>query len=77
MAASFTARIIVFDIQVPILAGTSVELFHHSRDVPASISKLNATLDRASGAPIKKNPRSVFSSLPPSSFFVVMAVIEW
>lgn len=53
----FTARIIVFDIQVPILAGTSVELFHHSHDVPASISKLNSTLDRATGIPIKKNPR--------------------
>ncbi|THH13896.1 hypothetical protein EW146_g6374 [Bondarzewia mesenterica] len=57
LASTFTARIIVFDIQVPILAGTSVELFHHSRDVPASISKLNATLDRASGKAIKKNPR--------------------
>jgi len=47
----------VFDIQVPILAGTSIELFHHSRDVPAAISKLNATLDRASGAVTKQNPR--------------------
>lgn len=90
LASAFTARIIVFDIQVPILAGTSVseekidlrlcvpllgllvfsrvlfslcaqiELFHHSRDVPAAISKLNATLDRASGAVIKQNPRSVW-----------------
>ncbi|ETW84471.1 hypothetical protein HETIRDRAFT_63200 [Heterobasidion irregulare TC 32-1] len=57
LATVFTARIIVFDIQVPILAGTSVELFHHSHDVPASISKLNSTLDRATGIPIKKNPR--------------------
>ncbi|KAH9963259.1 EF Tu GTP binding domain-containing protein [Russula dissimulans] len=57
LASAFTARIIVFDIQVPILAGTSIELFHHSRDVPAAISKLNATLDRASGAVIKQNPR--------------------
>ncbi|KAI9512735.1 EF Tu GTP binding domain-containing protein [Russula earlei] len=57
LASVFTARIIVFDIQVPILAGTSIELFHHSRDVPAAISKLNATLDRASGAVIKQNPR--------------------
>ncbi|KAI0254205.1 P-loop containing nucleoside triphosphate hydrolase protein [Lactifluus subvellereus] len=57
LASAFTARIIVFDIQVPILAGTSVELFHHSRDVPAAISKLTATLDRASGAVTKRNPR--------------------
>ncbi|KAI0069143.1 EF Tu GTP binding domain-containing protein [Artomyces pyxidatus] len=57
LASVFSARIIVFDIQVPILAGTSVELFHQSRDVSASISKLNATLDRASGAVVKNNPR--------------------
>jgi hypothetical protein len=79
LASAFTARIIVFDIQVPILAGTSVsekfasllplqtmfhalvqiELFHHSRDVPAAISKLNVSLDRASGAVTKQNPRFV------------------
>ncbi|KAF7800114.1 hypothetical protein EIP86_011359 [Pleurotus ostreatoroseus] len=47
LAMSFTARIIVFDIQVPITAGASVELFHQSRDVPASISRLVATIDRA------------------------------
>ncbi|KAI0310676.1 EF Tu GTP binding domain-containing protein [Amylostereum chailletii] len=57
LTTAFTARIIVFDIQVPILAGTSVELFFHSHDVPASISKLNATLDRATGGVVKKNPR--------------------
>lgn len=34
-----------------------VEVFHHSRDVPATISKLVATLDRASGTVIKQNPR--------------------
>ncbi|KAH9978126.1 EF Tu GTP binding domain-containing protein, partial [Lactifluus volemus] len=57
LASAFTARVIVFDIQVPILAGTSIELFHHSHDVPAAISKLNATLDRASGVVTKRNPR--------------------
>ncbi|KAH9180050.1 EF Tu GTP binding domain-containing protein [Lactarius sanguifluus] len=35
----------------------SIELFHHSRDVPAAISKLNATLERTSGAVAKRNPR--------------------
>lgn len=74
LASVFTARIIVFDIQIPITAGASVsrlvshdrrhkltkfqvELFHHSQDVPASISKLLCTLDRASGAVIKNSPR--------------------
>ncbi|TCD66818.1 Hsp70 suppressor, GTPase facilitates ribosomal subunit dissociation [Steccherinum ochraceum] len=57
LTSTFNARIIVFDIQIPITAGTSVELFHHSRDVPASISKLLCTLDRASGTVIKTSPR--------------------
>ncbi|KAG2362007.1 P-loop containing nucleoside triphosphate hydrolase protein [Suillus spraguei] len=57
LATVFTARIIVFDIQLPITTGASIELFHHSRDVPATISKLIATLDKASGLVTKKNPR--------------------
>ncbi|KIJ19881.1 hypothetical protein PAXINDRAFT_160566 [Paxillus involutus ATCC 200175] len=57
LATSFAARIIVFDIQLPIITGASVELFHHSRDVPATISKLVATLDRGVGSVTKKSPR--------------------
>ncbi|KAL5641145.1 hypothetical protein ACGC1H_001583 [Rhizoctonia solani] len=57
LASSFNAQIIVFDIQLPIIGGSSVELFHHSREVPASISKLIETVDRATGAVIKRNPR--------------------
>ncbi|KAF8897219.1 EF Tu GTP binding domain-containing protein [Infundibulicybe gibba] len=57
LATVFTARIIVFDIQVPITAGTSVELFHHSRDLPATISKLISIIDRATGKELKANPR--------------------
>ncbi|KAG8893187.1 Hsp70 suppressor, GTPase facilitates ribosomal subunit dissociation, partial [Tulasnella sp. 417] len=57
LASSFIAQVIVFDIQVPITSGTSVELFHHSRDTPASVSKLLATLDRNTGNIIKTNPR--------------------
>ncbi|KAG6378414.1 P-loop containing nucleoside triphosphate hydrolase protein [Boletus reticuloceps] len=57
LAICFNARIIVFDTQLPIISGASVELFHHSRDVPATISKLIANLDRATGSVTKKNPR--------------------
>jgi len=57
LAAVFTARIIVFDIQVPVTAGASVELFHHSRDVPVTISKLLSTIDPSSGNLLKNNPR--------------------
>ncbi|KAI0796510.1 P-loop containing nucleoside triphosphate hydrolase protein [Abortiporus biennis] len=62
LATTFTARIIVFDIQVPITAGASVELFHHSQDVPASVSKLLTTLDRSTGEVIKRFPRVLTKS---------------
>jgi len=57
LASVFTARIIIFDVQVPIISGAMVELFHHSRDVPATVSKLIASLDRTSGKVLKSNPR--------------------
>ncbi|KAF8901630.1 hypothetical protein CPB84DRAFT_1846637 [Gymnopilus junonius] len=57
LATIFTARIVVFDIQVPITAGASVELFHHSRDVPATTTKLISVIDRGSGKVLKANPR--------------------
>ncbi|KAI9574998.1 P-loop containing nucleoside triphosphate hydrolase protein [Boletus coccyginus] len=57
LTTCFSARIIIFDILLPITSGASVELFHHSRDVPATISKLVASLDRATGSVTRKNPR--------------------
>ncbi|KAF8631149.1 hypothetical protein AX15_002495 [Amanita polypyramis BW_CC] len=57
LVSSFTARIIVFDIQLPIMTGISVELFHHSHDLPATVSKLLTILDRATGTVIRPNPR--------------------
>ncbi|EED80776.1 predicted protein [Postia placenta Mad-698-R] len=57
LANVFTARVIIFDIDIPITAGAFVELFHHSRDVPAAVTKLICTLDRASGTVAKQNPR--------------------
>jgi len=57
LATRISAKIIVFEIESPLVSGTSVELFHHSQDVPATISKFIATLDRSTGAVIKTNPR--------------------
>jgi hypothetical protein len=34
-----------------------VELFHHSRDVPATIANLIAIIDRTTGEVVKKKPR--------------------
>ncbi|KAK0490672.1 EF Tu GTP binding domain-containing protein [Armillaria novae-zelandiae] len=57
LATIFTARIIIFDVQLPVTAGASVELYHHSRDVPATIANLISTLDRTTGTVVKKKPR--------------------
>ncbi|KZT39634.1 hypothetical protein SISSUDRAFT_623284 [Sistotremastrum suecicum HHB10207 ss-3] len=63
LASSFVAQIVVFDIQVPIIAGASVELFHHSRDIPATVTKLLATVERSNGTVIKANPRVLTKSV--------------
>lgn len=55
--SSFSAQIILFDVEYPITAGSILELYHHSANVPASVSKLIATLDRTTGAVLKNNPR--------------------
>ncbi|KAG8964732.1 Hsp70 suppressor, GTPase facilitates ribosomal subunit dissociation [Tulasnella sp. 419] len=62
LASSFVAQVIVFDVKVPITAGAAVELFHHSRDNPATITKLVSILDRSSGAVIKERPRVLAKS---------------
>lgn len=57
LSTVFTAHVIVFDIDVPLTVGVSVELFHHSHNVPATLSTFVATLDRATGKVVKKSPR--------------------
>ena len=57
LAAVFSAQIVVFDVKVPITAGTAVELHHHSKSTSAVVSKLDALLDRASGTVARANPR--------------------
>ena len=66
---TFSAQIILFDLDIPITAGTPVELYHHSENLPANVSKLINTLDRATGAIIKNNPRSVLAPLALAAFF--------
>ncbi|WWC60885.1 uncharacterized protein I303_103461 [Kwoniella dejecticola CBS 10117] len=51
----FTTQILVFDLQSPIIVGTTVELFHHSVNLPATISKLLNIMEK--GQVTKKNPR--------------------
>ncbi|OCF36633.1 elongation factor 1 alpha-like protein [Kwoniella heveanensis BCC8398] len=51
----FTAQILVFDLSSPIITGTAVELFHHSMNLPATISRLVSISEK--GLVVKKNPR--------------------
>ena len=75
LVSHFTAQILVFDVSSPIITGTpvcsissggryadlaQVELFHHSMNLPATISKLVSISEK--GAVVKRNPRSVHLS---------------
>ncbi|KAK4684502.1 elongation factor 1 alpha-like protein, partial [Tremellales sp. Uapishka_1] len=55
LVSQFTTQILVFDLQSPIIAGAAVELFHHSMNLPATISKLVSISEK--GQIVKKNPR--------------------
>ncbi|GAA6001540.1 hypothetical protein JCM10207_006714 [Rhodosporidiobolus poonsookiae] len=57
LASTFIAQVIVFEPKHPITAGYAIELFHHSRDIPATIVGLEALLDKATGEVTKKAPR--------------------
>jgi elongation factor 1 alpha-like protein len=56
LVSRFQCQILVFDVTTPIIIGTAVELFHHSVNVPANITRLIATTDKA-GNVVKNNPR--------------------
>lgn len=55
LVTKFTAQILVFDLQSPIIAGTPVELFHHSMNLPATVSRLVSILEK--GQVVKERPR--------------------
>lgn len=59
LVSKFVLQILVFDISTPIIAGTAVELFHHSTNVPATVSRLVALLEKGTATPAssKRAPR--------------------
>ncbi|TKY89136.1 hypothetical protein EX895_001667 [Sporisorium graminicola] len=54
---SFLAQILVFEPTYPLVAGTSIELFHHSANIAANLTELVSILDKTSGSVTKKKPR--------------------
>jgi len=54
----FIAQILVFEPSYPLVAGSQVELFHHSANVPATLTELISITDKISGQPTnKRKPR--------------------
>jgi elongation factor 1 alpha-like protein len=54
---SITAQVLVFEPSLPILAGTTLDLYHHSSHLSVTITELIATLDFKTGGILKKKPR--------------------
>lgn len=57
VVSNIVAQVLVFEPTLPLLAGTSLELFHHSSNLSVTLSELIATLDLKTGAVIKTKPR--------------------
>ncbi|XP_065086383.1 protein HBS1 [Ochlerotatus camptorhynchus] len=57
LATRIRARIVVFNVKVPITMGYPVLLHHQSLIEPATICKLKAQLHKGTGEVVKKNPR--------------------
>ncbi|CAG8609156.1 17331_t:CDS:10, partial [Cetraspora pellucida] len=63
ITSHFLARIVVFDVKIPITRGFPVILHRQSLNEPANVIKLVNIIDKNTGDVIKKNPRH----LPKSS----------
>ncbi|XP_018325494.1 HBS1-like protein [Agrilus planipennis] len=57
VTTKFQARVVIFNIAVPITKGYSVVLHHQSLVEPVIVSKLIAQLNKSTGEVIKKHPR--------------------
>ncbi|XP_028133822.2 protein HBS1 isoform X2 [Diabrotica virgifera virgifera] len=57
VASKFLARIVVFNVTVPITKGFSVVLHHQSLVEPVIVSKLITQLNKSTGELVKKHPR--------------------
>ncbi|CAN6667283.1 elongation factor 1 alpha-like protein [Trichomonascus vanleenenianus] len=57
----FVARIVVFDLKVPLLKGSKLILHRGRANEPCKIAKILATLDKSTGQVVKKKPRHLIS----------------
>jgi len=54
---SIVAQVLVFEPSLPILAGTTLDLYHHSSHLSVTVTDLIATLNIKTGGILKKKPR--------------------
>ncbi|VDM09674.1 unnamed protein product [Wuchereria bancrofti] len=59
----YLVRIVVFDIVIPIIKGTKVELFAHSLCEPCTITLLKAELNKSTGEVIRQKPRALTKNM--------------
>uniref|UniRef100_A0A1I7VZP9 Tr-type G domain-containing protein n=1 Tax=Loa loa TaxID=7209 RepID=A0A1I7VZP9_LOALO len=59
----YLVRIVVFNILVPIMKGTKVELFAHSLCEPCTITLLKAELNKSTGEVIRQKPRALTKNM--------------
>lgn len=59
LITSFIARIIVYDIAVPIIKGEAVVVHSHTTKAPGKISFLLATIEQSTGQTIKNRPKTL------------------
>ncbi|VDK43739.1 unnamed protein product [Anisakis simplex] len=56
-AKRLLARIVVFNIVIPIMRGTKAELFAHALCEPCTVVRLRSALNKANGQVLKQKPR--------------------
>ncbi|KAI9361590.1 P-loop containing nucleoside triphosphate hydrolase protein [Zopfochytrium polystomum] len=59
----FRAKIVTFDIAMPLTIGVPVVMHHQSATHPATLFKLTALLNKATGEIVKKNPRALLKQM--------------
>lgn len=57
----FRSRLVVFDVKRPLLQGSKVILHRGRTNEPCTVSKIEATIDKATGEVLKKKPRHLGS----------------
>ena len=70
LSNSFLVQLLIFEPSYPLISGTTLELYQNSSSIPATLTELVATLDKSTGAVIRKKPRVL------SSGSTVQAVIS-